>query len=656
MANQSWKLISLLICFFPFFLSGCGGSSSNSTSTLNTDTNVTVSGTVTVSDSDASSSALPLKNAKALLSGSTVRLYKMKPDNSEELIDTTTTDSNGSYSFSNVPKAAGGNGSSTDFYYEVRASSGTIDVRAPLAPTEDLTANISPETNVAAKIISDIMDIPTSSTPPTVRPDLINATRKMVDDNVDDLAPKINMPSMSTTANMEMLALANGVASAGGNAEKIFKTLETESEFIWLTTAANNATTAQAAAFLKRVTREACNQPAIQPLPMKTATVLASSLIAGTTYTPTQIVAAYNEVAATDVVESDAIAAFSTLLSSLDNNFSASEANIATISTSEQLAMLVKRDLSASSFSASTPLTTDQMLAFLMAVRGVSNICDLGSPSITNIIAELTGDTSLTLAHFEDVQIYHDSGFGCNQSAPDNDGHFRADISIYTPPGVTVNSISISSTDSTALNSGSVNLVQEGSRWVSKADGICINLGTDVTYTVNASLSTSETVTTTLERNHPLVPEASTTVSGSTTSKDLNNPDVFTVNRPVYTWETPEAKLATISNAPAGSIIKYAYEFSHIDVTDSPIGPISSCASNNATGSLMLYEVNSFMPTVDCDVTACAAASGKTASDLRCRINVQTFLLDDADRILGQAAGHFPVFCVDTNGDGDCAE
>lgn len=102
------------------------------------------------------------------------------------------------------------------------------------------------------------------------------------------------------------------------------------------------------------------------------------------------------------------------------------------------------------------------------------------------------------------------------------------------------------------------------------------------------------------------------------------------------------------------------YEFSHVAVAG-PLagGPLNSntypgCNSVNSSGSLAMYSVDSFVPTVDCDIAACAASTGEPESNIICRMNIQTFLVDGYDRLLGQAAGHFPVFCVDTNEDGDC--
>jgi hypothetical protein len=65
---------------------------------------------------------------------------------------------------------------------------------------------------------------------------------------------------------------------------------------------------------------------------------------------------------------------------------------------------------------------------------------------------------------------------------------------------------------------------------------------------------------------------------------------------------------------------------------------------------------NYFIADIDCDTAACATTSGAPESSLACRTNIQTFLVDENDRFLGQAAGNFRSYCYDSNGDGDCGE
>lgn len=643
--------ISVLLSFI--LLQGCGSSGSGNSSLS---TGITLSGTIAVSTSDASTvtSVTHLKaidSNESALSGATVNLYKIFEDGTETLVDTTTSNTNGTYSFSDVDAAAGGNGTSTDFYYEVRATMGDLDLRAPAAPTDDTTVDVTPESNLAAKIISDVVDAPNSNTNPITTSTLIEATRTLVDQNVDAIDDSINIPSAATTSSDATLDTANGIAAAGGNAEKMFKTLQFESEFLVLTNS-TTATSSDAAAYIKRIIREGCNQPSGNPFPIIVANVLGANLITGTTYTPTQIVQSYNTAGTTSLNVDTSTQAFATVLSALDTLFGQTAAQASAITPEQQLALYIKRNLTGSAFTASTALQADQAAAFVMSLPGSGNYCQLGGVNIASVIGDLTGSSTLSTANISDAQIYNDSGFGCNGAGQ---GHFRADVDVFVPTtGVTVTSVTVSSTEATALDGdGTINLTQSGNRWVSTADGICVTTNSSVTYTITANLSDTSTVADAVTRNHPVVPEASTTVGGVNTSNNNNNPDVFTEKRPTYTWESPETKLAQITGAPTGSRVKYTYEFSHIDITDSPIGPLSQC---NVINSGAMYEVDSFIPTVDCDPAACATATGKTASNLLCRMNIQTFLVDEADRLLGQAAGHFPVFCVDTNSDNDCAD
>lgn len=97
--------------------------------------------------------------------------------------------------------------------------------------------------------------------------------------------------------------------------------------------------------------------------------------------------------------------------------------------------------------------------------------------------------------------------------------------------------------------------------------------------------------------------------------------------------------------------VKYTYEFAHVDTSAVQVSPASQCAQ---VSSGALYSVDSFNPTADCDVAACAASLGVSASNISCRMNIQSYLVDKNDKILGQAAGHFRFFCVDTSDDGNC--
>ena len=115
-----------------------------------------ISGQVAVSESDLSSNLSASLSGEAIrpsfdtiattvLADATVTLVKISPDGTEIDVATTTTDSEGNYSFEDVDVASGGNGESTDFYYEVRAETDELEVSAPLAPTAyNDEVNLSP--------------------------------------------------------------------------------------------------------------------------------------------------------------------------------------------------------------------------------------------------------------------------------------------------------------------------------------------------------------------------------------------------------------------------------------------------------------------------------------------------------------------------------
>ncbi len=200
----------------------------------------------------------------------------------------------------------------------------------------------------------------------------------------------------------------------------------------------------------------------------------------------------------------------------------------------------------------------------------------------------------------------------------------------------------------------------------SNTDGVCVNLGKEVSYTVTANFSDSTFVIATVNRNHPRIPEASSQVLVSDAfqmgSGDSDNPTVVSVSRPLYQWTSPVDMLDLIANDSANTAVeaellagdyavKYTYEFAHVDTGAVQVSPASQCAQ---VSSGALYSVDSFNPTADCDVAACATALSVSPSRIACRMNIQSYLVDKNDKILGQAAGHFRFFCVDTDGDDDC--
>ena len=296
--------------------------------------------------------------------------------------------------------------------------------------------------------------------------------------------------------------------------------------------------------------------------------------------------------------------------------------------------------------------------------------CEIGSElDLNGLIADLTDLSSLAEPSISAYEIYHNSGFGCNEG--DGEGHFVAEIRVYSA-SKEISDVTISSSDSSALDgTGNATLNSEGDRYTSNEEGYCVALGTEVTYTVTANFTDSSSATTTIDRNHPRVPEASSEVlvdevfiSGSDQASD---PTVVDTRRPLYQWTSPEEMLDAIIDDSANAdiqtslsedtlAVKYTYEFAHVNLNQEPVSPINSqdypsCAMVN-TGAL--YAVDSFLPTEDCAVEACAEELGESPENIACRMNIQSYLVDQFNNLLGQAAGHFRFFCVDTDDDGEC--
>jgi hypothetical protein len=641
--------------------------------TLDCPCGVTLSGQVTASSSSGSFGAgsPPMSGSDEAVVDGTVELFKIFPDGTEESVDigAVTTDETGSYEIPDVEIAETGNGEDSDFYYEVRVSDGAgTDVRAPAAPSDDTTVDVSPGTNLAARILSEVAEVPGETDLATPSEDLIEAVRELVKEDAEALADdgSIAIPETVDAEESDVVASANGIAAAGGDAEKLYKAVQFEAEQLTLTND-DTATAEDAGAYIKRVTREGADQIADRnPLPEVAADALGAALLDGETYTPAELVAAYNANNGPDpsAVLDQKIDQFVELLAAVEEKFDDAPAAPEDLTGESQAALYTKRDLESDTFDADTPLDPDQAIAFLQTLPLVESDPNskVGgfSPNVdvTAIVSDLTDDPTLTTPAIADVQIYHDSGFNCDQQA--GFGHFVADVEVYAP-ALAVVSVNVASSDSTALDGdGSVDLVNFGNRWTSNTPGVCVTLGDPVTYFIEATLSDTSVISAQVDRNHPLVPEALTTVDGVPTSNDINNPDVFDVKRPLYSWEPPEVKLASIVDAPAGSTVKYTYEFSHVTksgpLSGGPLNPDTypGCTVVFGAGSRALYSVDSFLPTVDCDTAACAASTGEAESNVICRINIQTFLVDPYDRILGQAAGRFAGFCVDDNANGDC--
>lgn len=569
-----------------------------------------------------------------------VTVTKVNSDGTtEDVSATATTDADGRYELT-LDSVTASDAGQAEFYYIISASdeSGSLLLSSIAAPTEDMSAPVSPGTTFGSAVLEN--GVGGISTIPS--PEQVNNMNALYDKVLTDLPPGvIEYPSNANTeeAQNAVLAMANGVSAAGGDAQTIYQGVLFESNFYSIQTDATSDAT-DAAQYVKKAILYGCDQPSQQPLSDLDANIIGEGLKAGTTFTPTQIVEAINAVSGQPPISTEtAVSSFATLLSNIENVTPEQGLN-----PSDMIALNVKRNLTSASFNASTALEADQVIAFIESLNSgpqPGQVC-AGNFNITNILKQLTNVSELASPAIKQVQIYADSGFGCDSGM--GFGHFRGEVQVYIPqssPDLQVSGVNITGTN--GINEFQV--IPDGGRYIFDDDGICVTYGQEVDYTVTVTLSDSSTLQTQITRNHPALPEAQTTVNGQPTSNNNNNPDVFDVNRPLYTWQTPEEVLATIVNPPEGSAVKYTYEFSHINKNDSQSSPLSQCPM---VSSGALYSVNNFLPTVDCDPAACATAlnNGTPASDILCRMNIQVYLVDQYDNYLGQAAGHFPVFTV----------
>lgn len=626
-----------------------------------------------------------------------VELFKVFADGrADEQVDigTVTTDSSGNFSIENVAAVPESSGKASDYYYEIRvtktAGSSSLTLSSPLAPEADVSANVTPETNLAADVLKNVAlasaSVPGVDLAPLPSNDVINGLRELAIKDVASLQNdgSITLPSaLGNNATTNQNVAANGVASAGGETEKMFKTIRYESEYKALTGNLESTTDTDAAGYIKRVIRESCNQNSnvATYMPQAAAEALATYFRAGNTASPSDIITAYNSANGmnADLDVNASVSLYKNLLTSIESNYAATASQAGGLSEAEQIALFTKRDLSATSFSANTELDADQAAAFIQLLGANQTDLDNGSfqcgQGLTNIdfytmIAGITGNSALATPRVSEMQVYNVSAGGCSSGFVP----LAANVYVYTA-GKTVSSVVLTSTDGDSFpNGGLLNLTAEGSRWRSNpfTDGgsdFCVKATTTQTITATVNFSDTTSTTETVVRNFPVIqePAAEFLVNGSfvdASSSTINSPAVVDDRRPMYRWTDTETlftetanhadnssvKSALESAHTAGTAkIKYTYEMSHM--TPSSVGPEAACGS---VEDHRLYDVNSFIPTEDCDITTCAGELNVSIDQVRCRYYVQAFLVDESDNILAEAAGNFRFFCVDKNDDGDC--
>lgn len=653
---------------------GCGGgggsSSSSSTTTHHptdngnpsnneaTTTTLTITGTASVAAADlpaaaVSTSALPT-TADTALDGATVTLVKITPDGTEEPVDigTVTTGANGAFTIPDVEPVETGTGAATDAYYEVRVKKGTVEEKIPLAPTGNTAVEVTPETTIAADILTDVVDVPNQATKPIPAKETIEAVVDQTVADLNGLKGKIDIPSADTatqtTDKADFTEMANGVASAGGDAEAVARMAQFESEYLALTTDSTTST-ADYGDYLTRMARAACGDPTDNPIPAPAIEAAAAKLADGTTYTVQEVVTAFaNAVPSFTATPDDVVASINTDRAALDDALTDTDG---TAPMAADKAPLLVGHHRSTTVATDTALKPDRVLALLEYLAGAypasSEPCPLDKETLSEILATLFRDPTLGNLAIADYQIYNNSGFGCDENA--GKGHLVAEVALTVPTGVTVSSVTVAADDPTALGGNPIDLTEEpvgSGLWRNNADGNCVPENTTITYTITATSTSGDAATLDVTRFHYHVPEPTVFHHGVEVVSTPDSPTAVATARPLFTWTPPANLLTKITSAPADAAVKYSYEFAHVDTTASPVGPLGSCEATNASGMLHLYPMSAFIPTVDCDPAACATASGVNEANIACRINIQTFLLDGDDRYQSQAAGTFRFFQV----------
>lgn len=649
--NKTITTIAILALAFTWANCGGGGEEEEAPTTT-----ITLSGQVAVSSSDLNLSAMPkeqvalaksapikfLTKANSALTGATVQVYKIFANGTEEAVSgaTDTTDSEGNYSIADVPVASTGTGAATDFYYEVRATSGSLDVRAPTAPTADTTVNLSPETKIAAKIISDVATAGGAQTLP--HETLVENVREMVADSVADLGDSISLPSTSTSVeDTDLLYKATAIASDGANSEAVARAYEFAKEELSHEVSSTDA--AEVAPYIERVVKHGCDFNQNLIMPREAVNVLADAFIDDQKFTPEDVVNAYNKNAASTITTANAVASFGNILSDLDTAFSQK----GNISSDDIIGLYVQRDLDPSNFTSSVELKVDQALAFLQAQSDVN--CGGGAGvDFVGFAGDLLGTPITQQASIADVDLYSGRYGGCP------DGTLQGRVIVYSPTNADVTGLT------TAGDIDTLTLqpeVQGSKSYRISADDPsqkrCLTFGTTYDLTISATFNDGQTATTTHSLTPISIPEAYVTspdrVDGDSSariSNESSNPIHMAVERPIFKWNPAPGTAEVPSGAPAGSKIAYLLD----------IGPFSKTlgAPENRTQDPACqvsqisrpFDRNFFLAPNACDAAACDTALG-TSGDHICRLHVQVLLVDKYDRQYSWAAGADAYYCID---------
>lgn len=218
---SSFTTVSLII--ISLILVNCGGGSSSKSSTPAstaassavasstvassvTDTTITISGAAVAKSTDVTAVASLYEdfgrymakinpvarvwaavdtgsNDNEALPNATVELVKVfGGGKAEEIVDIgiVTTDDAGASSIPDVEKVPPSDGTSVSFYYEVRVTKDELTLKTPIAAESDVEANVSPETDLAAKRLSEVVAVPGVDNPPLPSNKMVESVRELV--------------------------------------------------------------------------------------------------------------------------------------------------------------------------------------------------------------------------------------------------------------------------------------------------------------------------------------------------------------------------------------------------------------------------------------------------------------------------------------------
>ena len=595
----------------------------------------------------------------AVLKDANVTLYKVDTNASKSVVTTTTTDKNGSYEIKELPVTKT-DGNLSDFYYEVEITDGNQTVSAPVAVSTggEKELNTSKATTIATKVLGEVVQSNEKNI--TIPPSemIINNLSKAVKKDIEKVANKIDKIDLSDKN--ETTTMAGGLTTLNGSIEALEVASQFATDYKTLK-ADKNSSVESYAGYLTRVLKRACKRVSINdvadatknPLPYKLAKIVGEMEKNGEKLKIEVLINVMNGQVGFNDFNLNYVNEYKNVLTAIENKVAKGEG----LTDIEAAIFFTMRDLKSASITKDTELALDQAITFIYAMyeQKLENengndqniMCQLGkadgaesktlaySNNLTKVVANIADKLSLPTNNFiSDYVLFSDSGFGCSGKGT----HLRANISAYTKSGVKLKSVLISSSEKSDLNgTGSFlfNKVYSGFAEVQK-NGICVTTNKDINYTIVATFDDNTTDTLNISTRHYEVPESNNTYKGQQVSGDGSNPtDTNGVVRPLFTWNNPVVVKNNITGAPLLSKVVYTYELWHTTQTD-PNSIVSNSCGKDETHRF--YKTSAFIPSVDCN-TSCASNS-----DIICRVNIQTFLLDKFNKPIGQAAGGFTYF------------